>query len=1364
MRLDQIPDAPLNAEEIEAVSNKTFDYADKERVSLREAKRQYRIEMEDKLHRSTLASLNRVIGTNYDTTDPSFRQGEITQGYGDFTFREKVGEVGKAVHRGLGSIVKLPGVALKVAGELPLNRQERSRASGSPFAVASRAGNMITERLRVAGNKYIDVVNNMTMPESNESRSYRELPFSSAPIYRTSLAVGESAPTYGLAIAATLTTQNPNIGLYILGSTTASSAYENLREQGVDPDLALLGAVAEGSIEILTEKIPMDMLMKGGGRPFLIRALKLGTAESFQELFAQLGQNYVDAVVKDIDPENYSTSLQAAKQEWGIISQGWQDAMAAGFVMGGGAAAFSPTPDFGRSAEEMRNQYGVSPRNTNEFVYLLDQIKQKVNDVEKATETPAEAEVPLLGETVGQAVEPTPQPTPQAKVTPEGVPLLGTFSLEEAKGEPITQPATQDLGSMADEQLDELEKKISDLTPEQRLSIKSQRQAAIDRRDAKQTTFEEIGEGELKPRGSSASVLAQAIEAELINENEDIEGQIPTYKSMSMKDQAQKTAVVIEQQGVEQSKRYAFYKEQSPEGLYPENIYTGLRVHAELQADSDLLQDLAFKKEALIQHTIAGKRVKSLDTGQNFANPIGDFQAVSEARKGKLSRDGGDTIELEAKLAEVETKLAEADKKLAKKTQKTKREYGAKNKLVSRDAYNEIIVRQAQQASQMKGGRNLGAVYVPTAQDFADLAKLSLFHLEAIGQDIATWSNKMAQDLGEWARPHLAGAYNEAVLVLETEKQKESLEKSIAEYERKIKEKDLSTKTKKAIETPELKQLRAKRDALRKELQGLRDAQKPKKSPEQVKLQSQKSRLKTETKKLEKSIANLDFEKHVSEPVKLDEEGMTLKVIRDSLKSQYKAAQAAANLMTEEEMQIIADLAQASLEYKAKMEASPRRDNSKNKPATKPEMEWGIAQFQYKKYVDGLKHEANKKTLKKTALFYLDNKTKLISDTFGVLKSAVTTWDNSFIGRQGLKLFYKGLTGDIKSAKVWWGTFFHSFNTIYKSIKKDNVNMALFAEIVSDPDYDLLKESRVAINVTEEEIPVDFLGRIPFAGIPFRASEHAFSESARYMRYKTAKMYFNIWRKSGRELNERELRSIGLLTNSLTGRGDTGTNQQPGLVNNVFFSPRNLRASLDLLTLHLFDNQFSGFARIKAAENLLRFISGAAGILFLAKFIDDDSVTWDTNSADFGKIKVGNTRFSVGGGNEVLIVLASRLGTRIFTSSTTGKTKSIDTGGYGQISGESLLWNFLKNKASPGASFVLELINQRTREGEGLSVKNAVYTKLTPLIVQTAFESGNVEDSADMLAIILAEMFGVGVQTYDGHGYKKKSKSDIWDN
>ena len=307
----------------------------------------------------------------------------------------------------------------------------------------------------------------------------------------------------------------------------------------------------------------------------------------------------------------------------------------------------------------------------------------------------------------------------------------------------------------------------------------------------------------------------------------------------------------------------------------------------------------------------------------------------------------------------------------------------------------------------------------------------------------------------------------------------------------------------------------------------------------------------------------------------------------------------------------------------------------------------------------------------------------------------------------------------------------------------------LFAEMISDPDYQLLKKAKIALNVIEEEIPVDIPSRIPVLGILFRMGENAFVGSSRYMRYQLGKQYINIWRKSGVELDRRQLESLGRLANSQTGRGDSGAkSQRPGLINNLFWSPRNLRAHVDVLTLHLFDRNFTAFARKQAALNLLRYISGTAMILSIAKWIDDDSVTLDTNSSDFGKIKIGDTRFSVGGGMEILVVLVSRLITRKFTSATTGVTKSIDTQRFGALGGKDLVFNFLENKLSPAAAVALSLIDQKTRSGDKLVIPQMVNDALTPLIIQNVFETGSSEDSANVLAALIAEALGINVQTF----------------
>ena len=139
-------------------------------------------------------------------------------------------------------------------------------------------------------------------------------------------------------------------------------------------------------------------------------------------------------------------------------------------------------------------------------------------------------------------------------------------------------------------------------------------------------------------------------------------------------------------------------------------------------------------------------------------------------------------------------------------------------------------------------------------------------------------------------------------------------------------------------------------------------------------------------------------------------------------------------------------------------------------------------------------------------------------------------------------------------------------------------------------------------------------------------------------------------------LNPADAQPWGNLANSLSGRGDLGKLNFAGdFLNRTLFSARYLKSNIDVFTAPI----KAGFgelqvrtgvisrsellARREAAKNTLRLVAGVAVILTIAKIIDPESVTFDPRSTDFGKIKVGATRFDVTGGLASIATLASRL-------------------------------------------------------------------------------------------------------------------------
>lgn len=111
-----------------------------------------------------------------------------------------------------------------------------------------------------------------------------------------------------------------------------------------------------------------------------------------------------------------------------------------------------------------------------------------------------------------------------------------------------------------------------------------------------------------------------------------------------------------------------------------------------------------------------------------------------------------------------------------------------------------------------------------------------------------------------------------------------AVEKSIAEYERRIRENDTSPRPKgtKTPETPELKTLRDIRDNLKEEYDQMAN---PKKTPEEKALKSLKTRLINREKELQNMLDTGNYEKKKRVPTPLDQEAMTLKANVERIKN-----------------------------------------------------------------------------------------------------------------------------------------------------------------------------------------------------------------------------------------------------------------------------------------------------------------------------------------------------------------------------------------------------------------------------------------------------------------------------------------------
>ena len=114
-----------------------------------------------------------------------------------------------------------------------------------------------------------------------------------------------------------------------------------------------------------------------------------------------------------------------------------------------------------------------------------------------------------------------------------------------------------------------------------------------------------------------------------------------------------------------------------------------------------------------------------------------------------------------------------------------------------------------------------------------------------------------------------------------------AVEKSIAEYERRIKEKDLAPQKKVSTtpETPELKTLREQRDQLKAIYKELQDEARPKLTPEEIALKSFKTRTANRIAELEEKLRTKDYAKKPRKKLELDPEAQTLKANVERIKN-----------------------------------------------------------------------------------------------------------------------------------------------------------------------------------------------------------------------------------------------------------------------------------------------------------------------------------------------------------------------------------------------------------------------------------------------------------------------------------------------
>ena len=439
--------------------------------------------------------------------------------------------------------------------------------------------------------------------------------------------------------------------------------------------------------------------------------------------------------------------------------------------------------------------------------------------------------------------------------------------------------------------------------------------------------------------------------------------------------------------------------------------------------------------------------------------------------------------------------------------------------------------------------------------------------------------------------------------------------------------------------------------------------------------------------------------------------------------------------ITMEEAGHILELAKIVEEKKVIMENGKRREWMGNGTAT--EMDYGRATIAFNHYVTELKTKAGKMTVSE----YIKNPMKVFMDVAGASKSIKASPDISYTDRQGLKMMFA-------NPKIWVKNAIKGIDVAIKSFKGENVMNEIDAKIVSHPLYKIMMQSGLDVGKIEEAIPFTAHEKVAIVGRFFKASNDSFTAQAHLSRLDAFDHYYHIAEKNGVDVTDKtELKAIAKMVNTLTGRSSLGRAEPIADVVNVgFFSARLFVSHIDTITSPVLGK--TKFQRQQASINLMKIVGGVALVLAIADSIDDEAVDWDPRSANFGKIKIGNTRFDVTGGMGSLVVLAARMISSETKSSTSGIITEINSGDFGSKTRWDVTMDFMKNKLSPIFSTGMHIYEAETFKGDKPTFWSEFENMFVPLPITNYQELAEDPASAPIIWGVIADGLGIGTNTY----------------
>ena len=361
-------------------------------------------------------------------------------------------------------------------------------------------------------------------------------------------------------------------------------------------------------------------------------------------------------------------------------------------------------------------------------------------------------------------------------------------------------------------------------------------------------------------------------------------------------------------------------------------------------------------------------------------------------------------------------------------------------------------------------------------------------------------------------------------------------------------------------------------------------------------------------------------------------------------------------------------------------------------------------------------------------------------EAINTARTLKATADMSAVMRQGLVL---SVRRPIVAGKAF-GKSFKAFFDKYTAEQIDNAIKSAPHHYIREKSGLQLMEVGGRVARGEEMFMSSVAEKIPLYGRVVKASER---HMVSYLNMIRTAAFDQLLQKFPNATHA-ELTAWADFVNKASGRGNLG--KFAGAANTLslgFFAPR-FAVSRIQTPLALFGKSSKGVTRRvrkEIAKDLVATASLGATALTLAHLAGAEVGT-DPRSADWGKIKVGNTRIDIWGGMQQPMRVVARSGLGI--TDKLGLTGEDLTDWQKDVDPVELAARFSQYKFSPLITIPLELYKGKTIVGEDVTPSETAAKAAIPMVYEDMVDAWRLEGVGQSAWVGGLAFFGVGASTY----------------